>query len=299
MSRDLTGTLLVLLSTAGYAFFSIFAKMALGAGIRPFDLAIWRFILAAAIFWASFPLWRKWAQLPLLNLKDYATLLALGAIFSSGALLAFFSLGTKMPASAYTLLVNTSPALVALLSVLFGERLSVSAWGAVGLALVGSALTMQGDFGGATFGELMLPIANAAVIAVYVALASRMARHIPGITAGIFVITGALITLLGFALFWGIQIPPDGAWLPIVGIAVFGTVVGIAALLAGMNYIPAYRASLIQSSGPAATLIFASIILGDRLSISQFFGGALILVSVILAHLTERKVRPEAGAVAS
>ena len=59
MNRDLVGTMLVLLSTAGYAFFSIFAKMAMTAGIQPFDLAVWRFAVAAAIFWASFPVWRK------------------------------------------------------------------------------------------------------------------------------------------------------------------------------------------------------------------------------------------------
>src|SRR5689334_15121682 len=123
MSRDLTGTLLVLLSTAGYAFFSIFAKMAFSAGIRPFDLALWRFVVAAAIFWASFPLWRKWARLPALKPKDYAVMLLLGAIFTGGALTAFFALDTRMPASAYTLLVNTSPALVALLSALSGEHL--------------------------------------------------------------------------------------------------------------------------------------------------------------------------------
>lgn len=298
MSRDLTGTLLVLLSTAGYAFFSILTKIALGTGMLPFDLALWRFVLAAAIFWASFPLWRKWARLSQLTRRDIITMLLLGVLFTGGALTAFFALGTSVTASTYTLLVNTSPALVALLSVLMGDRLSMAAWGAVGMALVGSALTLQGDLGGAGVGALLLPILNAIFIAFYVALAARFTSHIPGITSGIFVITGALATLLVFSLFWGIHLPPPGAWWPVLGIAVFGTVVGIAALLAGMNYMPAYRASLIQSAGPPATLIMAALILGDHLTAIQLIGGALILASVVLVSVVERRLKlPPSGAV--
>jgi len=297
MSRDLTGTMLVLLSTAGYAFFSILTKIALGMGMRPFDLAVWRFVLAAAIFWASFPFWRKWARLSQLTRRDTITMLLLGVLFTGGALTAFFALSTGISASTYTLLVNTSPALVALLSVLLGDRLSLVAWGAVGMALVGSALTLQGDLGGAGWGALLLPILNAIFIAVYVALAARFTRHIPGITTGIFVISGALITLLVFSVLWGIQLPPPGAWWPVLGIAIFGTVVGIAALLAGMNYIPAYRASLIQSAGPPATLILAALILGDHLTVIQLMGGALILASVVLVSVIERRMTtPVSGA---
>lgn len=299
MNRDLTGTLLVLLSTAGYAFFSILSKMAIQAGITPITLAVWRFILAAAMFWASFPFWRKFARLPTLKWRDYATMLFLGVVFTGGALTAFYSLNTGMPASTYTLLVNTSTAMVVLLSVALGERLPLWSWAAVGLALVGTALTMQGNLAGVTFGQLMLPILNAAFIAVYIVLAARLTPHIPGITTGIFVITGALGTLLVIGAVMGIGLPPVEAWGPVLGIALFSTVIGIAALLAAMNYIPAARASLIQSSGPPATLIFASLILGDRLSPLQYVGGALILVSVFLAHLRDRSAKPEIEAVVS
>ncbi len=299
MNRDLTGTLLVLLSTAGYAFFSIFTKMAIGDGIKPFDLAVWRFALAALILWTSFPLWRQWAGLAALTRKDYAIMLFLGVIFTASALTAFFALGTKITASAFTLLSNTSPALVALFSVALGERLSLPSWAAVGLAVVGSGLTLEGDLSGLTPGEMMLPILNALCIAVYVVLAARLTHHIPGITTGLFVVTGTLATLLVIGLAQGIGLPPDGAWWPVLGIAVFSTVIGIGALLAGMNYIPAYRASLLQSSGPPATLIFASLILRDHLSLVQYAGGALILLSVVLVHLPGRRAKPEVEAVVS
>jgi drug/metabolite transporter (DMT)-like permease len=294
MNRDLTGMLLVLLSTAGYAFFSIFAKMALAAGIQPFDLALWRFVVAAAIFWASFPIWRKSAGLANLQRRDYAIMLMLGVVFTGSALTAFFSLGTTLPASTYTLLVNSSPAMIAVGSALLGEHIPLSSWIAVGMALLGSALALEGDLSGATASQLMLPLINAAFIALYVMLAGKLAKHIPGITTGIFVITGALGTLLVIGLFAGVHVPPMAAWGPVLGIAVFGTVIGIAALLAGMNYIPAFRASLIQSAGPPATLIAAALVLGDQLQVVQYIGGGLILASVLLVNLNKPpKAQPE------
>lgn len=293
MNRTLTGTLFVLLSAAGYAFFPIFSKMATGAGVQPFDLAVWRFVLASAMLWLAFPLWRKQSRLQALTRADYLNLLMLGAIFTTGALTAFVALNSPLTASAFTLLINTSPAMIAVLSFALGERLPLASWLAVALATVGIGLILEGELVVDSWSVLAWPLINAAIIAVYMVIAQRKTKHLPGLTAGIGVINGACLTLLVIGIFHGINIPrgPE-AWLPVLGIAFFGTVIGIAALLVGMRYLGAARASLISSAGPPATLVFASLILGERLGVLQYVGGALVLGSVLLVNLGNPRHEP-------
>jgi drug/metabolite transporter (DMT)-like permease len=286
MSRNLTGTLLVLLSVGGYSFFSIFTKMATAAGVRPFDLAVWRFVLASAIFWLSFPLWRKWGGLAALTRRDVVVMLLLGVLFTASALTAFIGLATAIPASTYTLLANTAPAIVVLISLAQGERLPIWSWLAVGMAILGSTLILKDQLRVESMNDLFWPLANAVCVAVYMVAAQRTTRHIPGVTSGIFIISGACLTLLLIGLVHGIDAPRSAdSWLPVLGLAFFSTVIGVAAMLAGMRYIGAPRASLISSAGPPATLILASLFLGDRLAVIQYVGGALVLASVLMVNL--------------
>jgi drug/metabolite transporter (DMT)-like permease len=183
-----------------------------------------------------------------------------------------------------------SPAFVALLSFALGERLSIGSWLAVVLALVGIGLILDVQLAVESINDLAWPIINAIIVAVYLVGAQRATRHIPGLTSGIFVISGACLTLLAIGAVRGITLPQSAdAWLPVLGIAFFSTVIGIAAMLAGMRYIGAPRASLLSSASPPATLILASIILREHLAFIQYVGGGLVLASVLLVNLPARK----------
>lgn len=295
MNRNLTGTLFVLLSTAGYSFFAIFTKWAYQAGTTRFEVLTWRFILAAAIFWAAYPLWRKQARLSELSRRDLLILLGLGVVFVGGAVTAFISLAA-VPASTYTFLVNTTPALVATISYFTGDRLPRIGWVAVALTMLGLVMIIGAHVEIGKPADIFWPLLNAVFIAIYQILAARYVRHVPGITSGVFVIMGALISLLIVTLFHGLGLPPLAGWLPLLGIAFFSTVIGIAALLVGMTYIGAPRASLISSAGLPATIVFAAILLGDKLEWMQYVGGALIFASVILLNLPGSR-HESAGAV--
>ena len=289
MNRNLAGTLLVLLSAGGYAFFSIFTKMAEAAGVPAFDLAVWRFILAAAIFWASFPFWRSRSGLDRLSRRDIVAMLLVGVLFTAAALTAFIGLATPISVSTYTLLANTAPAMTALLLSVLGERQPLWSWLAVGLAIGGSALILKDQLRAENPIDLAWPIINAVCVAVYYVAAQRTTRHIPGITSGLFVVTGTFITLLAVGVVHGFSAPTSlAAWLPLLGIALFSTVIGIAAWLGGMHYIGAARASLISSAGPPATLLFAALIFGEHLYPVQYLGGALVVFSVVLVNVPGR-----------
>jgi drug/metabolite transporter (DMT)-like permease len=284
MNRNLIGTLFVLLSTAGYAFFPIFTKWAFQAGTTRFDFLVWRFILATVIFWAAYPFWRRQAKLRELTRRDLVILLGLGVIFVGSAGSAVMALGV-VPASTYALLVNTTPAVVAIIAYFTGDRLPPIGWVAVVLTMAGVVLTIGGHLEIGKPADILWPMLNVTFVAIYQILAGRYVRHIPGIASGVFVISGALLTMLPIALIHGLHLAPQAGWMPLLGMAFFSTVIGIAALLVGITYIGAARSSLISSAGLPATVFFASLLLGDHMDTLQFIGGGLIFASVILLNL--------------
>src|SRR5674476_1386079 len=72
------------------------------------------------------------------------------------------------------------------------------------------------------------------------------------------------------------------AWLAIGALALFSTVIAVTFLLVGIKHIGAAQASIISTLEPVITLGLGVTLLGESISTSQLFGGALVLTAVIL-----------------
>ena len=79
----------------------------------------------------------------------------------------------------------------------------------------------------------------------------------------------------------------DKGWLIIIIMAIFCTFLPLLLISQGIKYIGATRMSLLSTSGPVMTAIFAFIILGESLTIMQILGG--ILVIIILFFMEKKK----------
>ena len=75
------------------------------------------------------------------------------------------------------------------------------------------------------------------------------------------------------------------AWLSVVAIAVISTVVSMSAFLAGMAIVGPNRASVLASLEVVVTLVLAIALLGERLTLAQWAGAALILGAVVFQNL--------------
>jgi drug/metabolite transporter (DMT)-like permease len=287
----ITGTLLVLAAACGYALLPIFAKFAYRAGMQPFPLLVWRFIIAAGIIWLLWPLWRGRADLRVLTRKDIFLLLGLGALFAFVALMAFIGL-QKVPAAVFSPLFYTYPALTALLAMFLGERLPATAWIAVALAVLGSALTALTAGQGLDIAnpfDLIYPLLTALSYAIYLNIVGKRTAHIPGLVSGVMSITGSLLVLLVGSVF--IQAPlPDspGAWLPTAGIAVLSTNFSVVAMFAGIALIGAPRAAILSTFEPLLVVLMATLLLGETLGLPQIAGGLLIVISVVILNWPTR-----------
>ena len=232
---------------------------------------------------------------------------------NSGAYYA--SLETVSPSLA-GLIVFTYPALVAVVTLRVGQRLEGRrAWLALGVALVGVALTIGGidpDDAPPVSG-LLLVIASMLIYVVWIVLAARLAGERRDTVGGesdsgaaASVATALMMTATATVYWlWSLgssrpvlpaQIPAE-AWFGLFGVGVVSTFIAIQAFYAGAQRIGAAQASIISTVEPIWTIVLAYLLFGFILTPVQLVGGALIIVGVLLAQTGPRAGQAPAPAV--
>ncbi len=283
------GLIFVVIAAAGYSCLPILVKFIRDAGLPPLDIATWRFTFAMPIFWLMIVLRRSPAPAKPL---PRAGLLALGVLFTSATITAFWGL-ERLPAGTFIILFYTYPAMVALLSLLLGERLSTQSWLALGLTLVGTALTVPNLSSGLSADDSMgvlLAIINALIVSVYFIFNNRLLRgHSAMAQASAWSVTGSFLVFLTLSLARPVTWPTEtSTWVLLLALALVSTVMPIFCLTTGLSKLGAAKAAIVSTVEPVLTTILAMIFLGEQMQPLQLVGGALILVSVILLQIPRR-----------
>ncbi|MBL8161182.1 MAG: DMT family transporter [Anaerolineae bacterium] len=289
-SEQRTGALYIFLSVCGYSLLPIWVKTIQASGMNSLDIVLWRFVLAAPIFWLIVSRMRGGdSARPL----PYMRLIGMGTLLMIAATAAVWGL-ERLPAGPYVVLFYTYPALVAILSALLGERLSGRGWAALALTTVGIVLTVP-DFGvGLSDSDLtgvLLALINALVVAFYFILSSRLLRgHTALARASATSVTGAMLALIVLLPLRGGAALPQGAetWLSIVALATLSTVLPVFFMNAGIQKVGAPRAAILGTVEPLLTALLAAIFLGEQMLPVQLVGGAFILASVLLLQTQRR-----------
>jgi len=287
------GSVLVIASAFGFATLGIFGKLAFQAGFSRNSALLIRFLLALPVM--ALLLWRARSKRP--SLKMVFVSVGVGAVgIGVEASLFFFTL-QRLGAALTGIFLYLYPAFVALISHIFlSERLSLKKAIFVGVALFGSVLT-AGVFGGVEAGSvsplsdpigLIAGVLTGAWYAIYILVGSRVTRDEDPLWVSTGVVAGSFLTFLVLS---GVDFlrgsPGMGPFTPsagvaLVGLAIFSTVLPFATLYAGMKKIGAVRASLLSTLELVFTLILACLFLDEKLTVEQWFGSVLILVSVLL-----------------
>jgi len=192
----------------------------------------------------------------------------------------------SLPASLVVLIAYIYPSLVVLAGWLFLHR-SVSSKHLVALAASFAGLVML--VGGAHFQlawALILAIASPVIYTGYILVGERVMGTVPALAASAVIITGAAISFCVLAAITNqLALPatPDG-WAVAVGLALFPTMLAISLFLAGLPRVGAARAALLSTWEPVVTVGLAVVLLGDRLSLVQVLGGALVLIAVVVVQ---------------
>jgi len=286
-----TGLIYIVISVTAYSMFSIWVKALQTSGMPSLDIGLWRFGLAVPLIWAVIAFTRRSTQ-PV-DQPAWQPIL-MGLLLASNALLAFFGL-ERIPVSLFIMLFYTYPAMVALISLAMGERLPLIGWAALGLTLVGVALTLEAPAQGEppiSVEGIALALVNALSTTVYFIVGSRVVKSGGSMLATGWALTGALVPfllLIPLRLATGesiIALPPNlPVWLNLLGLVIVSTTLANLFLNAGIQKLGAPRAAIVGTIEPVLTVIWAVLLLGETMTPQRWLGGALIIASVILLQI--------------
>jgi len=281
------GLALLLASSMAFGAMPILAKLAYSEGLQPSGLLAYRFAIAAVLLQLIAPRGQ-----PAPAIRTRLVLWGLGAVFSVNAIL-YFSALSLAPASVVVLLFYIYPVVVALMSAGAGlERLTVRGLAAALLAAVGAGLTAASAPAlGGRAGE-WLALGAAVVFSLYVVLGGIWASEVPSETATRHVVQAA-------AAVFAVVASASGAlrvtWTPTMAASVFAiatlcTVLALRAFLAGLARLGPPASAVVNAFEIPITMTLAVMFLGERISLWQGLGAALIGGAILLR--TGRLLRP-------
>jgi drug/metabolite transporter (DMT)-like permease len=274
--------LLVALSASAFGAMAIFGRYAFGGGTDVLGLLTLRFLIGGTLLAAVAH--RRGVRWP--RGRTLWGIVAMGALGYVGQSICYFVALQHAQASLVALLLYLYPAFVTLLAALWlGERLTRVKVAALVLCLAGSALMVGGGHGEPL--GIALSLAAAVVYSLYIVAGARITRAVdPLATTAIVCLSAAAVfscvalvrTLSGAAPHWPAT---PVAWAAVVAIALVSTVTAMLAFFAGLTRLGAARTSMLSTLEPVVTVSLAALLLGERLTPLQWFGGAAVLAAVL------------------
>jgi len=285
LNQQHLGTLLVLMSAAGFATLAIFIKIAYASGANTLTVLTLRFMLAALFLWI---LLKPLGISPRISGKTAFKLCLMGIIGYGSMSFLFAAALQHLSASLAEMLLFTYPVLVSIMSFLIGVE--QFCW-QKGLALVicvsglflilGVSLASINQFG------VALGLGSAVIYSCYIMVSKNILKDVHSLVATTYVCSA---TALVFTIYSSVtdqlilNLPLTG-WLALLGIAFFGTIVGILCFFAGISRIGAANTSIISTAEPVITVLLSALVLSEQLTFLQGIGGLLIVASILILQL--------------
>jgi drug/metabolite transporter (DMT)-like permease len=215
-------------------------------------------------------------------------IIAGGGIFFALDLAFFNTAILRTSAANATLLGNSTPIAVGLLTwLIFGRRPNTAFWAGLLLAIAGAVVIFWGDFARHTqlgAGDLMA-VAAAVFFGVYL-MATEKVRATTStlvfLRLAIFSSTIFLL-LLNLALGISLRVPSGHSWLPLIGLGLISQLGGYLSLTYALGHLKATITSIALLAQVPITALLAAVLLHEPLAGTQIAGGLLVLLGVALA----------------
>ena len=224
--------------------------------------------------------------------RDIPILIFLG-VFGVALNQLFFVLGIGRTSVAHAaIVIGLTPVMVLLIAAAMGQE-RLQAVKLIGMLIaLGGVLVLQmtaGNGSGATLlGDLYIFLA-ALAFAVFTVSGKRVSSKFGSVTVNTFAYVGGGLMLLPVTIWDGAGFDfaavSSAAWMSLIYMAVFPSVVCYLIYYYALMHIPASRVSAFSYLQPLLATLLAIPVLGERLNASLVVGGALVLLGV---YLTER-----------
>jgi drug/metabolite transporter (DMT)-like permease len=286
--KQSTQALLAALSTV-LLWASAFPLIRIGLrAFEPVPLAALRFAIAALLMLA----WLAWRSPRLPPAKDLLRLLLCALVGIAGYNMLLNTGQQTVTAGAASFIINTAPALTALLAVAFlKERFRRWAWVGTAVSLAGVLVIASGQPGGLSFGQgAMLVLGAAACQAAFFTLQRPLvAAYGAKVCAAIVMVLGALCLTpwLPSALAQAAAAPAGSLWA-VLYLGVFPAAIGYATWGVAQAHFGASRAANFLYLVPPVATALGLLLAAEMPRWDTLLGGALAIAGVVLVNTRGR-----------
>lgn len=278
-----SGYFLVILSAIGFSIKSVLVKIAYGYGTDATTLVVLRVFIAMPLFLIVF-FFVEGKNAFQVSIKELLIFLIMGLIgIGCPMLFSFYSI-KFIDVSLSTLVIFTYPAMtLVMLIIFFRERFTVSKMISIIATFLGLILVVRIDninFMAVNGKGIILGLLAAFCFSIYNILGEKVLKNLSPVK----VITYCMSFLFGFlAFFFSSKLYPNTheIWVISLLLGIFSTFLPFIFYIYGIKKIGAGKTVIISSLGPVFTVIWAYIILGERLTHTQIFGMAIIIFGVV------------------
>lgn len=286
--RARLGVLLVLIAACFYGFGSPGARLAYDAGAEPIAVLAARLTLMTATLWLFLRLRGRRIPVPA---RQRVRLLALGTVF--GCIGASYLTSVRfIPVSLAVLLFFTYPLLTLLIArVAYGTRITTLRIAAFAAAFLGIALALGVEAARLDLRGVGLALVASTCCALSLSFNARVRAGLDGPTSQFYMLLpGACVFLAVYILGGG------GGGLPRGTTGWLGFAAAVASFLGGTFFFFAsiplagtVRVALFGNLEPVVTLVAAAVVLGEALAPPQLAGAGLVVGSILLLPLVEKR----------
>ena len=280
--RQMSGVAITLFSAIIAAWAPIFGKIAYRTGVDPYTVVALRTTLAVALLWVIYL--ARWRASIRIYWRDLLGCVGMGMVNGVGSLFYYTGL-QRLDASLASLLYALYPIWVFIFLSSSGHAISRMAVGRLGLGLVGLYL-ITGP-GSARLDNLgvMLMLASGAAYGWHLVLGQWVLADVDSRTVTLYVLTTmAVVVDLARVVGGGSFVPLSTAgWEAILSL---GAVMAFSRLtmFAGLKRLGGVQTALLSITELLTTLLVAFVVLGERLSVTQWVGAAILIASVVLVR---------------
>lgn len=279
-------------ASLSFSFATPVARAALTDGMSPTILLVMRMVLATVLMGATLAFFDRAhlrADWRCIRISWLA-----GSVNALGMLAYFRGLQT-LEASMASMLIAVSPLAVLTLLALRGERVTYRHAVRLVLALSGVYLLI-GPGGDVDLAGVLWIVGSLFCFALQLSLLQWYLLAYDARTVTFYVL---LAMSVGVLLVWALEggeWQPLGArgWAVVIFLAVMSTYISRLLLFAAVSRIGGGQMAMLSPVETLLSVIWSMLFLGERLSLVQWLGGLLILVSAVLAiqRLSIARIRP-------
>ncbi|WP_227938133.1 DMT family transporter [Alkalihalobacillus deserti] len=288
-----TAYILAILGAACWGLIGLFVQNLYDFGFTPWDVVAIRSIFAAVILLLYMALFQRkdlkvnWKHIPLFIGSGIISI-----VFFNWC---FFTVMEQANLSLAVVLLYTGPLFVTILSrVFFKELLTVRKTIAIIITLIGCAFvvgflpSVSTVITAATF---LIGLSSGFFYALYSIFAKVSSRYYGALTitgytyfcSAIFMLTTSqFVSKLDLFISWSVLINS-------LALALIPTILAFLLYTKGLSYIESSRASILSTIEPVVAICVGFLVFKDVLSIWQWTGVCLVIVSIILATVSKRK----------